>query len=256
MAEYDDYRRERELKAKENQEKAYNPRPKEVTNHYNEHAVSTRQGLKGKKKRGSCRATNPFDQCWRCDPYWEINRKRLADCALGFGRGTTGRKDGEFYVVTDSSDNVLDPTPGTLRHAVIQNRPLWIIFARPMIIKLEQELVIQLMTKPSTVGEPGYILLMLLVMLLGGSDKYVEDEKMQVTIALNHFGKALVQRMPRCRFGFAHGINNHYTHWMSAISGTSHPTIISQGNRYRASSEEITKEVTWRNYVPPEVWKS
>lgn len=35
------------------------------------------------------------------------------------------------------------------------------------------------------------------VMLLGHSDSYKYDKKMQVTIAFNHFGKELVQRMPR-----------------------------------------------------------
>ncbi|GLJ17490.1 hypothetical protein SUGI_0304280 [Cryptomeria japonica] len=36
------------------------------------------------------------------------------------------------------------------------------------------------------------------VMLLGHSDAYTEDVKMQVTVAFNHFGEGLVQRMPRC----------------------------------------------------------
>ena len=35
------------------------------------------------------------------------------------------------------------------------------------------------------------------VMLLGHSDSYTKDKLMQVTIAYNHFGKGLVQRMPR-----------------------------------------------------------
>lgn len=35
------------------------------------------------------------------------------------------------------------------------------------------------------------------VMLLGHSDSYVQDKNMQVTIAFNHFGEGLVQRMPR-----------------------------------------------------------
>ncbi|MBA0776203.1 hypothetical protein Gotri_011228 [Gossypium trilobum] len=38
-------------------------------------------------------------------------------------------------------------------------------------------------------------------MLFGASDSYSADKKMQVTVALNHFGKGLVERMPRCRFG-------------------------------------------------------
>lgn len=35
------------------------------------------------------------------------------------------------------------------------------------------------------------------VMLLGHSDSYTQDKNMQVTIAFNHFGEGLVQRMPR-----------------------------------------------------------
>lgn len=35
------------------------------------------------------------------------------------------------------------------------------------------------------------------VMLLGHSDSYVRDKAMQVTIAFNHFGTGLIQRMPR-----------------------------------------------------------
>lgn len=34
-------------------------------------------------------------------------------------------------------------------------------------------------------------------MLLGASDSYTPDVNMQVTIAYNHFGEGLVQRMPR-----------------------------------------------------------
>ncbi|KAG6424615.1 hypothetical protein SASPL_115033 [Salvia splendens] len=67
----------------------------------------------------------------------EIARKR-------FGYKTTGGKNGKIYVVTDSSgDELLNPKHGTLRHAVIQNEPLWIIFARNMIITLQQELIMQ-----------------------------------------------------------------------------------------------------------------
>ncbi|MBA0624621.1 hypothetical protein Godav_009948 [Gossypium davidsonii] len=72
----------------------------------------------------------------------EKKRKKLANCAPGFARGTTGRKDGEFYMVTDPIDNAADPKPGTLRHAVTQNGPLWITFKVSMTIKLQQELIV------------------------------------------------------------------------------------------------------------------
>lgn len=104
---------------------------------------STRREL-AKRYSGPCKATNPIDRCWRCQPLWAKNRRRLADCVLGFGRRATGGKAGRTYLVTDpSDDDVLNPRPGTLRHAVIQKRPLWIIFKRSMVIKLSQELIMQ-----------------------------------------------------------------------------------------------------------------
>ncbi|XP_007046218.2 PREDICTED: probable pectate lyase P59 [Theobroma cacao] len=354
IAEYDDYWRQREAEAKEHFNKAYNPNPEEVTQHFNHHVArnlmgfnSTRRSLRGKRRTGPCQATNPIDQCWRCDPNWHRNRKRLADCSLGFGRGTIGGKNGRYYIVTDPSDNdMVNPKPGTLRHAVIQKRPLWIIFARSMIIKLNQELI---MTSDKTIdarganvhvaygagitiqfarniiihglhihdivqGSGGMIrdsvdhygfrtksdgdgvslfgatniwldhlsmyncydgLIDAIqgstaitisnchftnhneVMLFGASDSYSEDQKMQITVAFTHFGKGLVQRMPRCRWGFIHVVNNDYTHWlMYAIGGSSHPTIISQGNRFVAPPNAAAKEVTKRDYAPPEVWKN
>ncbi|KAL0431691.1 UNVERIFIED_CONTAM: putative pectate lyase P59 [Sesamum radiatum] len=94
-------------------------------------------------------------------------------------------------------------------------------------------------------------------MLFGGNDKYPGDEKMQITVAFNHFGKRMVQRMPRCRYGFFHVVNNDYTHWkMYAIGGSSHPTIISQGNRYIADhpyAKQVTKrecgESEWKHWT-------
>ena len=85
---------------------------------------------------------------------------------------------------------------------------------------------------------------MVQVMLFGASDTFEGDKKMQVTVAFNHFGRGLVQRMPRCRWGFFHVVNNDYTHWlMYAIGGSQHPTIISQGNRFIAPPNVAAKEV-------------
>ena len=104
---------------------------------------SSRRQL-GKKYRGPCSVTNPIDRCWRCQPNWAANRKRRAYCGLGFGGNAMGGKNGKYYIVTDSSDNdVVNPKPGTLRHAVIQKEPLWIIFARNMNIRLSEELIMQ-----------------------------------------------------------------------------------------------------------------
>ncbi|KAE9595591.1 hypothetical protein Lal_00031145 [Lupinus albus] len=305
-----------------------------------------RRNLKGQKK-GACMATNPIDRCWRCDPNWEKTRQKLADCVQGFGRNTVGGKGGPFYVVTDSSDNDMqNPKPGTIRHAVTRNGPLWIIFGRSMVIRLNQELI---MTSDKTIDGRGadvyisagagitiqYIKNVIIhglkihnivvgsgglirnsedhfgfrtmsdgdgisifgssnvwidhvsmrkcqdglidavmgstaitisnshftdhneVMLFGASDGYSGDQIMQITLAFNHFGKRLIQRMPRCRWGFIHVVNNDYTHWeMYAIGGSQHPTIISEGNRFVAPNNINAKEITKRDYASEEVWKN
>ncbi|MED6217808.1 hypothetical protein PIB30_118791 [Stylosanthes scabra] len=73
----------------------------------------------------SCGTGNPIDDCWRCDPDWEKNRQKLADCAIGFGKDAIGGRDGKIYVVDDfGDDDPVNPKPGTLRHAVIQDEPL------------------------------------------------------------------------------------------------------------------------------------
>jgi len=80
--------------------------------------------------------------------------------------------------------------------------------------------------------------------LFGATDSFSGDKVMQVTLAFNHFGKGLVQRMPRCRWGFFHIVNNDYTHWlMYAVGGSQQPTIISQGNRFVAPEDINAKEV-------------
>lgn len=84
-------------------------------------------------------------------------------------------------------------------------------------------------------------------LLFGATDSYPEDKIMQVTLTFNHFGKGLVQRMPRCRFGFVHVVNNDYTHYlMYAVGGSSNPTILSQGNRYIAPKNPNAKEVSYK----------
>ncbi|KAJ9567800.1 hypothetical protein OSB04_003766 [Centaurea solstitialis] len=292
----------------------------------------------------SCGTGNPIDDCWRCDPNWEKNRQRLADCAIGFGKGAVGGRDGRIYVVTDSGDyDAVNPRPGTLRHAVIQDEPLWIVFQRDMVIKLKEELI---MNSFKTIDGRGasvhiaggpcitvqYVTNIIIhgihihdckqggnamvrssprhfgwrtisdgdgvsifggshvwvdhcslsncadglidaimgstaitisnnfmthhdkVMLLGHSDSYEQDKNMQVTIAFNHFGEGLVQRMPRCRHGYFHVVNNDYTHWeMYAIGGSANPTINSQGNRFLAPIEDL---VTKHEDAPESKWKN
>ncbi|OVA13300.1 Pectate lyase/Amb allergen [Macleaya cordata] len=330
---------------------AYHPNPLEVTDHLNHHVHKTLEGTNSTRRdlhkyNGPCLATNPIDRCWRCRADWAKNRKKLADCVLGFGRNTIGGKMGRYYVVTDPSDSdLVNPKPGTLRYGVIQPEPLWIIFARSMVIRLSEELIV---TSDKTIDGRGanvhitggagitiqFVKNVIIhglhihdinagsgglirdsldhfgyrtasdgdgisifgssnvwidhnsmsncrdgmvdvimgstavtisnnhmtshneVMLFGASDSYSNDTIMQVTVAFNHFGRGLVQRMPRCRWGFVHVVNNDYTHWlMYAIGGSQHPTIISQGNRFIAPPNEAAKEVTKRDYAPESVWK-
>lgn len=360
IAKLDEYWEKRFEEANKNALDSYHPNPDNITSHFNNlvhraleesgalnYGNHTRRDLGTKKYRGPCKATNPIDRCWRCHSNWAKNRKRLADCVIGFGRRTTGGKNGPIYIVTDSSDSdMVNPKPGTLRHAVIQKGPLWIIFARSMFIRLNQELIMQgdktidgrgaqvhiaygagitiqgvrnviihdlhihdivpgsggmirdsvdhygLRTQSDGDGisvfgssdvwidhvsmkrcsdgiidvvqgstgitiSNGHFTDHNEVMLFGASDGYSLDQRMQVTVAFNHFGKRLIQRMPRCRWGFFHLVNNDYTHWqMYAIGGSKNPTIVSQGNRFIAPPDIKLKEVTKREYSPEPVWKS
>ncbi|CAI0425824.1 unnamed protein product [Linum tenue] len=234
-----------------------------------------------------------------------------------------------------SAVGTVKPKPGTLRYAAIQNEPLWIVFARDMVIKLKAELMmnsfktidgrgssvhiaggpcitIQYVTNviihginihdckkggnlyvrdsPEHFGwrtvsdgdgvsifggshvwvdhcslsncadglidaihgstaitiSNNYMTHHNKVMLLGHNDGFTRDRSMQVTIAFNHFGEGLVQRMPRCRHGYFHVVNNDYTHWqMYAIGGSAAPTINSQGNRFLAPDDRFNKEVLY-----------
>ncbi|KAH1264495.1 putative pectate lyase 3 [Glycine soja] len=348
----DSYWQERASIAEKENQQAYTSDPysltKNLTFSVSEIIIGEKNGRRNLRGRGGkCMATNPIDRCWRCDPNWANNRKKLADCVQGFGRNTIGGKNGPFYVVNSSLDNdMVNPAPGTLRHAVTRSGPLWIIFARSMNIRLSQELI---MTSDKTIDGRGvdvyiangagitiqFIKNVIIhgikifniqvgngglirdsethygfrtysdgdgisifgssnvwidhvsmrnckdglidaiqgstaitisnghftdhneVMLFGASDSYDGDKIMQITLAFNHFGKRLVQRMPRCRYGFVHVVNNDYTHWeMYAIGGSKHPTIISEGNRFIAPNNVYAKEITKREYSPEQEWKN
>ena len=357
--EFDSYWQERAKIAKQINHAAYFPDPFAVSGNFTETitqviaAKSIRRNLKG-TNGSQCMATNPIDRCWRCDPNWANNRQKLADCVQGFGRNTRGGKGGPIYVVTDPSDNdLLDPKPGTLRHAVTRNGPLWITFARTMVITLQQELI---MASDKTIDGRGvdvyiangagltiqFVKNIIIhgikiyniqvreggtirdseshygfrtrsdgdgisifgasnvwidhvsmkncsdglidaimgstaitisnshftdhneVMLFGASNDYSDDKIMQITLAFNHFGKRLIQRMPRVRFGFVHVVNNDYTHWeMYAMGGSQNPTIISEGNRFIGPDNKMidnivynAKEVTKREYTDESEWKN
>ncbi|CDP14850.1 unnamed protein product [Coffea canephora] len=351
IAEFDEVWQKRAEEAKKAARQAYHPNPENVTSHFNEEVHRSIDGHNSRRRdlhkyNGPCTATNPIDQCWRCQKNWRKNRMKLADCALGFGRHATGGKGGRIYKVTDPSDNdLVNPKPGTLRHALIQPEPLWVIFTKNMVIRLSQELI---MTSNKTIDGRGVqvhiaygagftlqfvhnIIIHNLhihdiksgnggmirdsvnhygirsrsdgdgisiygstniwidhismsncndglidavqastaitisnghfthhneAMLFGASDSYSDDSIMQITLAFNHFGQGIEQRMPRARWGFVHVVNNDYTHWlMYAIGGSQHPTILSQGNRFIAPENPYAKEVTKRDYAPESVWK-
>ncbi|CAH2045720.1 unnamed protein product [Thlaspi arvense] len=160
VAVFDEYWTQRQTDALQKTMESYDPNPYNVTDHLNYHAAlametngagnGTRRELtqvgvarKTKRRGGRYESLNAIDKCWRGTKNWDKNRKKLADCVLGFGRKTTGGKAGPIYVITDASDDdLMNPKPGTLRHAVTRDTPLWIIFDRSMIIKLQQELII------------------------------------------------------------------------------------------------------------------
>jgi pectate lyase len=92
---------------------------------------------------------NVIDQCWRWNQNWRSNRQQLATCSVGFaGKMTNNIGRGLIqYVVTDSSDNPLNPKPGTLRYgATMIGGKKWITFQRSMNIKLEKPLLISSFT--------------------------------------------------------------------------------------------------------------
>ncbi|KAJ4757215.1 Pectate lyase [Rhynchospora pubera] len=356
LTNYEEYWKHQEVISRARNLAAYDPDPEVATDHFNRavHEAlpnnSTRRALgewRGHAWASKCTATNPIDRCWRCRKNWTRERKRLVKCVKGFGHRTTGGAAGRYYVVTDPSDNnLVEPKPGTLRHAVVQDEPLWIVFARSMVITLREELIVNSHKTIDGRGASVHIaygaqitiqnvhniiihnvkihnitnswggmirdslshfglrtasdgdgisilsssniwidhvsmwnckdgLIDVIqgstaitisnshftrhdhVMLFGASNSYEDDKIMQITVAFNHFGKGLVQRMPRCRFGFFHVVNNDYTHWeMYAIGGNMNPTIISQGNRYIAPPNIFAKEVTKREYTLESEWQN
>ncbi|XP_024974944.1 pectate lyase-like [Cynara cardunculus var. scolymus] len=306
------------------------------------HTINSRRGLR-KKHEGPCVAHNRIDKCWRCDPKWADNRQKIAECVEGFGHNTTGGKAGKIYIVTDPSDkDMVNPTPGTLRHAVLLPEPVWIIFNSHMHIKLMEELIF---ASDKTIdgrgqevhitGGAGFMLQFIhnviildihmydivpgkggnirsaadhvgirgasdgdAISIFGSTDIWVDhcsfagtfdglidivarstnitisnchfvrhdkallfgasdvqpDDNMFVTLAYNHFGKGLTQRLPAVRWGFVHVVNNDYTQWKSyAIGGAKGATIISQGNRFVAE-DGAAKEITYRKQAPEEEW--
>ncbi|KAJ7525206.1 hypothetical protein O6H91_17G041800 [Diphasiastrum complanatum] len=78
-------------------------------------------------------------------------------------------------------------------------------------------------------------------MLLGASDSDTEDKNMRVTVYRNWFRDSM-QRMPHCRWGYCHVINNLYTNWgYYAIGARAHAKVVSENNVFIAARRtEIT----------------
>lgn len=96
-------------------------------------------------KNSALSTLNSIDTCWRKNPNWMKQRDELAKCSKGFagkmynniGKGLT------YYVVTDPSDDPINPKKGTLRYGVTMvSGKVWISFARDMDIKLARTLLI------------------------------------------------------------------------------------------------------------------
>ncbi|KAG0620071.1 hypothetical protein M758_4G186900 [Ceratodon purpureus] len=84
------------------------------------------------------------------------------------------------------------------------------------------------------------------VMLFGSSPDFPQDRKMRATVIYNRFGVGLIQRLPRCRYGAFHIVNNHYSEgWDKyAIGGSEDPMILSHGNVFNAGAKkEVTKHI-------------
>jgi pectate lyase len=92
---------------------------------------------------------NVIDRCWRWNLDWRRNRLQLATCSVGYAGKMTNNigRDLVQYVVTDPSDNPINPKPGTLRYgtSMITGKK-WITFQRNMRIKLEKPLLISSFT--------------------------------------------------------------------------------------------------------------
>nr|KJB62835.1 hypothetical protein B456_009G439500 [Gossypium raimondii] len=241
IAEFDDFWKQREEEAWKIALTAYERCPENVTSHLNYHVNkvlkktlsnqpfefkdvitnSTRRSLRDKHKNTSpCMTINPIDRCWRCKKNSK-NRKRLSKC---------------YLVADNSDDDVVNPKPRTLRHAVIQKRPLWIIFAPDMNFKLSQELMIMVQSHKTIDSR--------------GSNVYIAYE-CGITLQFVHnvvIHNIHVHRTVKSNGGLIRDSEDHY--------GSMHPTIISQGNRFIAPDNPLVKEITHRNYAPESEWRN
>ncbi|KAH9318053.1 hypothetical protein KI387_019822 [Taxus chinensis] len=78
-------------------------------------------------------------------------------------------------------------------------------------------------------------------MLLGASDSDAIDQKLRVTVYRNWFRNSK-QRMPHCRWGYCHVLNNLYNNWgYYAIGARAHAKVYSEKNVFCAGRQhEVT----------------
>lgn len=97
----------------------------------------------------SDKVMNVIDECWRSNPKWHSNRQELAKCSIGYA-GKMRRNAGPDvmqYVVTDQSDDAMNPKPGTLRYAMTNvGGKKWVTFQRDLKIKLQRPLLVSSFT--------------------------------------------------------------------------------------------------------------
>ncbi|GAB2268782.1 hypothetical protein Dimus_003727 [Dionaea muscipula] len=88
---------------------------------------------------------NAIDSCWRGSTNWCNKRQQLAMCSVGFA-GKMHNNVGDdvtYYMVTDPSDDPINPKPGTLRYGVSRlTGKIWITFEQDMQIRLEKPLLV------------------------------------------------------------------------------------------------------------------
>ncbi|KAH1098852.1 hypothetical protein J1N35_015773 [Gossypium stocksii] len=229
-------------------------------------------------------ATNPIDRCWRCRENWTENHKRLALCGLGFGRKATGGDEGDYYLVTDNSDYD-DIHIKLSKELIVQSNKT--IDGRGVNVHIAHGCGITLQFVHNVIIHNVHI--HHIIESQGGLIRDSEDHYGYRTVGdgdgisifgssniwLDHISMSESQdglidviqgstaiTISNCHFthhdhGFFHVVNNDYTHWkMYAIGGSTHPTIISEGNRYIAPDDPNTKEITNRNYAPESEWKN
>ncbi|KAM3688152.1 hypothetical protein ACJW31_10G128700 [Castanea mollissima] len=106
-------------------------------------------GLAKKTKTTGLKMNVIADHCWRWNPDCRRNRQQLATCSVGYVGKMTNNigRDLTQYVVTEPSDNPINPKPGTLRYGTTMiKRKKWITFQRSMRIRLEKPLLISSFT--------------------------------------------------------------------------------------------------------------